>query len=148
MAPTVAGTAEKPAGPARYQAPVTLCATAEHLYTEVDVVSILSADSPVREHPAGKVRIPRQGLGSHHRGGQGSHLQAAGSGRNPSPQCCSGPQAPLGARGGCGCIYSYIPRAGPLVNPFNAPLVSTERPRERSSHSSCSTEVGRIRKSL
>lgn len=64
----------------------------------------LSPESPVREHPAGQVWVSRQGLGSHHSGGQGSHIQAVGAGRHPAPQCCSGPQAPLGAGGG----YCYI----------------------------------------
>lgn len=60
---------------------------------------IPSPESPVWQHPAGQVWVPRERLGSHHRGCQRSHIQAAGSGCNSAPQCCSGSQAPLGAGG-------------------------------------------------
>lgn len=56
-------------------------------------------ESPVREHPAGQVRVPREGLGSHHRGRQRSHIQAAGQGRHAASQRRPGSQAPLGAGG-------------------------------------------------
>lgn len=62
---------------------------------------LLSTESPVWQHPAGQVWVSREGLGSHHRGRQRSHIQAAGPGCHSSSQCCSSSQAPLGAGGEC-----------------------------------------------
>lgn len=83
--------------------PACVCVCKWHVLIS-RLFDLLPSESPVWEHPAGQIWISRQGLGPHHSGCQGPHIKAVGSGRHSAPQCCSGPQAPLGAGGG----YNYI----------------------------------------